>query len=160
MWYSSFGRRRAGVSLAISLLVLSVMVVIGFASSAVGLQGLSLAVADRNARGAFYSAEAGLAQGASLVEDDSTLSGALLTNQSVGGAPGNFTVSVVNNLSSRSSLFVSGDVLPPACALFTSSGQGETQSMRRTLRLMALARTISITRSCPAAIFFSRDRRK
>lgn len=130
-------RNRRGISLAVALLVLTVLVVTGVATSTVGVQALNLATAEKNSRGAFYTAEGGLAQTVQRVEDDSTLKGILATNEPLSASGGTYTASVSNNLSSRTPMLLpDGTVIPPLHALVTAEGAGDQGGQRKRVTVL------------------------
>lgn len=130
-------RRVRGISLAVSLMVLSVLLVLGMATTTVGVQGLNLSVSGRNSANAFYTAEAGIAQTVQRLEDDSSLNGTLYQNQALSSSGGSYTVTVYNNLGARTQLLVpGGQVVPPAYALLQAVGLPDAGSVPRNVFLL------------------------
>jgi hypothetical protein len=120
---------RRGISIAIVLLVLSVVVVVALGTATVGVQNLNSATSDMASKMSRYAAEAGVADAANTLADNPNKSSGTLFDKK--GLPNNtestYTVSIVNNYGGGATVSASdGTAVPTSCVYITSTGKYRT----------------------------------
>ena len=116
-------RARHGVSLAVVLLVLTLILVIGFGLTSLSIQSLNLANADGRHRTALYAAESGLADSCVQLKANAGWS-AGFNAKAMPSISATYTVTVVNNVGGSADV-VAGDGVrvPLSCVYLISEGR-------------------------------------
>jgi hypothetical protein len=129
---------RRGISIAVALLVLSVISVIGLAIAAIRTQNLALANADRNNERARYAAEAGIAAAEAELIASTGWNTGFQTTALASDSDAAYSVAVVNN-SAGTAAVSSGDTsIPMGMVYVVSTGSVNGKPLQRIGCLLAV----------------------
>jgi len=129
------GRRR-GLAIAVALTVLMILIIIGVAMSTVGIQNLNLVSADRDSKGAFYAAEAGIARALHEVKNSNTWNTGF-SNTVLDITGNSYEVAVTNNSTGMSTVTAAdGTSVPKGLVYIRSTGHASSGRVNRILAVM------------------------
>lgn len=139
-------KTKRGISIAVVLMVISVLSVITMAAVALGIRNLNFVKTDRYSTKAFYAAEAGLARAVSRIKSDNTWDGRepevsgerplTFHNNPLQSSSETFTVNVFNNFGSSSEIDAVRGIRVPAGSCYIYSEGYSANNTRRQVGVM------------------------